>query len=459
MPAHGTTGSSPGPTANLPGALFDGQAPARGLPFPRLGASLTAAFRALRHRNYRLYFFGQLASVTGSWMQTTALGWLAYELTHQSKWTALVMAAQMLPTFFLGPWGGALADRLPKRSVIFVTQAAFMVLALLLAGLVFGRTIDPWLLLLITTAAGLVQAVDLPARLSFVNDMAGRNDLMNAVALNSLLFNVARVLGPALAGLMLMVPDWGAGACFLVNGLSYLAVLWALRRMDVVGSVKHADNGRALGARRPSLLGGFRYLVRRPGLTYLVALAAMLSLCGWPFLALLPALADSPLDRHEWGYSVMLSATGVGALAAALIVAARGSLARRRRFISTGLTVLTAGIIGLSLAGNLALAGICTALVGFGLIMFFITGQSVLQLSADDHNRGRVMAVWAMTQSGALPLGTMLSGLAADEWGVPVVLRVNGIACGAVALLLLAGLRLWTRLSPSRQLVGRPESA
>jgi predicted MFS family arabinose efflux permease len=258
---------------------------------------------------------------------------------------------------------------------------------------------------------------------------------------------------------MLMVPDWGAGACFLVNGLSYLAVLWALRRMDVVGSVKHADNGRALGARRPSLLGGFRYLVRRPGLTYLVALAAMLSLCGWPFLALLPALADSPLDRHEWGYSVMLSATGVGALAAALIVAARGSLARRRRFISTGLTVLTAGIIGLSLAGNLALAGICTALVGFGLIMFFITGQSVLQLSADDHNRGRVMAVWAMTQSGALPLGTMLSGLAADEWGVPVVLRVNGIACGAVALLLLAGLRLWTRLSPSRQLVGRPESA
>jgi len=452
MPAHGTTGPSPGPKAFVPGPLLDGQPPARALPFPRLGSSLTAAFRALRHRNYRLYFFGQLVSVTGSWMQTTALGWLAYDLTHESKWPALVMAAQMLPTFFLGAWGGALADRWPKRSLIIVTQAAFMVLAFLLAGLVFAGTIGPWQLLIITAAAGLVQAVDLPARLSFVNDMSGRDDLMNAVALNSLLFNVARLLGPALAGLMLQ--SWGAGACFLVNGLSYLAVLWALGLMDVTGAVRHTTTSRAMGARRPSLLDGFHYLVRRPGLTYLVALAGMLSLCGWPFLALLPALADSPLQRHEWGYSVMLSATGAGALAAALIVAAYGSLSRRRRFITTGLTVLTAAMIGLSLAGDLALAACCTALVGFGLILFFITGQSVVQLSADDHNRGRVMAVWAMIQSGALPLGTVLSGLAADEWGAPVVLRVNGIACGAVALLLFAGLRLWTRLSPPNQLGG-----
>jgi len=254
MPAHGTSDPALGPAANLPGPLFDGPAPARALPFPRVGGSVTAAFRALRHRNYRLYFIGQLVSVTGSWMQTTAVTWLAYELTHQSKWPALVMAAQMLPTFFLGAWGGALADRLPKRSVIFATQAAFMALALLLAGLVFGGTIDRWQLLVITAAAGLVQAVDLPARLSFVNDMAGRDDLMNAVALNSLLFNVARLLGPALAGLLL--PQLGAGACFLVNGLSYLAVLWALSRMDVVGSAPHADNGRGAGGGRPARRGG-----------------------------------------------------------------------------------------------------------------------------------------------------------------------------------------------------------
>lgn len=162
-----------------------------------VGRGLAITFRALRHRNYRLYFFGQLVSVTGSWMQTTALMWLAFDLRHQSLWPALMAAGQVVPTVLVGIWGGMLADRRPKRALIFQTQAAFMVLALVLAGLALGGCRSPWPYLIVTAAGGLVQAIDLPARLAFVSDMAGRQDLINAVALNSLLFNLARVLGPA----------------------------------------------------------------------------------------------------------------------------------------------------------------------------------------------------------------------------------------------------------------------
>src|SRR5207245_4709030 len=213
-------------------------------PASRPYGGLRATFRSLRHRNYRLYFFGQMVSLTGTWMQNAALVWLAFRLTDESKWAALVSAAQILPTFFFGAWGGALADRWPKRSLIFLTQSAFLVLALLLAGLTFAQVITPWQLLLVNAASGLVQALDLPARLAFVMDMAGREDLMNAVALNSLLFNVARVVGPGISGFLMrwLAPE----ACFLTNALSYAAVLWALARMDITGSVHLAQPSKGL---------------------------------------------------------------------------------------------------------------------------------------------------------------------------------------------------------------------
>lgn len=411
---------------------------------------LAVTFRALRHRNYRLYFFGQLVSLTGSWMQTAALMWLAFELTHQSKWSAVIAAAQLLPTFVLGTWGGVLADRWPKRSLIFATQTAFMLLAFLLAGLVFAGAIDPWQLLAVSLAAGLVQAVDLPARLAFVTDLAGRDDLMNAVALNSLLFNVARVLGPAFTGFVLTAQ--GAAWCFLVNGLSFVAVLWALAEMDVSGAAgppEDAESAHPVGKSVAALLAGFSYLARRPGLTYLLLVAGMFALWGWPFLALLPALAYAPLNEGARGYSLMLSSTGVGALTAAFLLATFGSLARRRRFMAAGICVVTAALVGLSLAKTLDWASLCAGLVGFGLILYLVTAQSVVQLSAGDHNRGRVMAVWAMFQGGLAPLGNLLTGWAADRWGVPIVLRWQGIACGATALVLLAALQIWRRWQPS----------
>src|SRR5262249_32516905 len=183
----------------------------------RKPSGLAATFRSLRHRNYRLYFFGQMVSLVGTWMQTTVVLWLAFDLTRQSKWPSLIVAAGVLTTFVLGPWGGSLADRIPKRWLIFFTQAVYAGLAFLLAGLAFTRAFTVWQLLAITLVTGIITAVDLPARLAFVVDMVGREDLMNAVGLNSLLFNVARALGPAFGGLMLVwLGDW---PCFLLNAL------------------------------------------------------------------------------------------------------------------------------------------------------------------------------------------------------------------------------------------------
>src|SRR6266849_7124323 len=220
-------------------------APAAIVAQAQYAGGFSTTFRSLRHRNYRLYFFGQLISLMGTWMQNTALSWLAYEITGQSKWPAFISAAQILPTFLLGPWGGALADRWPKRPLIFWMQAAFLVLALLLAWLVLHGAVQPWQLLLVTAATGLVTAIDLPARLSFVMDMVGRDDLTNAVALNSLLFNSARAFGSLLAGWLMI--RFGAGECFLINAVSYLFVLLALSKMDISGM----PAARASEIRRP----------------------------------------------------------------------------------------------------------------------------------------------------------------------------------------------------------------
>ncbi len=456
MPKNGTDSASLGtpslPTDNAgPGSTCD--APAA--PGPQ-GRGLATTFRSLRHRNYRLYFFGQLVSLMGTWMQSTAVSWLAFALTHESKWTALILVAQILPTFFFGGLGGILADRVPKRTLIFCTQSAFLLLALLLAGLGYAGVITPWKLVIITAFSGLVQALDLPARLAFVMDMASREDLMNAVALNSLLFNVARALGPAAGGQLMrwISPE----TCFVANALSYLAVLWALALMNVAhlsparmrrASWRSALNvlvflthhkeylfrAARMGVR--SFFDGLIFVVRRRELLLLALLMAVISFCGWPSQTLLPALSKLRLSSDEVGYSWMLSGTGVGALLAAWTIATFGSLEHGTRMLGAGIGIVIAGLILLSLADTLALAVGCSALIGFGLILFLATSQSIVQLSSGDHNRGRVMAVWAMIQSGAVPLGSILAGVAADRWGVPLVLRFLGLGCLAAALLLL----------------------
>ena len=403
---------------------------------------LPATFRALRHRNYRLYFFGQLISLVGTWVQTAALMWLAYKLTGESRWPAWIMAAQILPTFFLGGVGGLLADRLPKRGLIIGTQAALLVLALLLALLVMTRKVGPWQLLAINAASGLVNALDLPARLTFVMDMVGRGDLPNAVALNSLVFNAARLIGPLFASALLVL---GPGPCFLVNALSYVAVLAALVCMHVVESTNAGDSSTG-----STISAAISYITNRPGLALLFLLTAVVSVFGWPFQSLLPALAEKRLGLDKESYGLMLSGAGLGALLAALIVATFTTRSRRRLFLTSGIVVVVIGLLGLSAADKLLLAVVCCSLVGCGMILFLTTGQAIVQLSAAPDNRGRIMGFYAMVVSGAAPLGNVLVGPAADRWGVAEVLLVQGLACATAAVGVLGFLPLWKRFANGR---------
>jgi MFS family permease len=402
------------------------------------GSWLTHTFRALRHRDYRLYFIGQTVSLIGTWAQNAAMSWLAAEMTHTSTWPALITAAGMLPTFVLGVWGGGLADRRPKRDLILTTQALFLVLAALLAGLALAGVIRPWHMLLIALGNGIVTAVDLPARLAFVTDLVGRDDLINAVALNSVLFNVARALGPASAGLLIHV--FSPAACFLMNALSYVGVLVALAMVRTTGPPRPGSRPRGLGATTAAV----RYLLLRPRLLLVMLLAFALCLFAWPFQALLARLSAVQFDSDHRGYALMVSAVGWGALLGALGMAALGTAERRRLFLGGGLVLTVAGLLGLSLADSLTQAGACCALLGFGLIAFMANAQAAVQLGAAEHNRGQVLGLWSMGLSGALPLGNLLGGLSADVWGEPLVLRAQAVLCAVAALLLV----LW--LDPGR---------
>jgi MFS family permease len=392
----------------------------------------TRTFRSLRHRNYRLYFFGQLISLTGTWMQNAALALLAFQLTDRSLWPGLVSACQFLPTFVLGAWGGWLADRCPKRTLLICTQSLLLVLALVLTAIVMADAATPWILVAISLLNGLVLAADLPGRLAFVMDMVGREDLINAVALNSVLFNTARIIGPMVVGVFLLT--LGLSACFFANALSYVAVVWALAQMDV-GLVPAATHGRHRG----SIRAGLGYLMERPRLAALTALAGVLAVCAWPVLPLLPGLSERVLLAGPIGYTSMLTAVGVGALTAAATVARSASVARQQIFIGAGLCSVTAALVGLAFATHLWQAEVFCVTLGFGLIMYLSTSQGIVQLGAAEHNRGLIMGIWAMVQSGGLPLGNLVAGDAADRFGESRTLQACAWISGISALVLLLG--------------------
>jgi MFS family permease len=392
----------------------------------------TRTFRSLRHRNYRLYFFGQLISLTGTWMQNAALALLAFQLTHRSLWPGLVSACQFLPTFLFGVWGGWLADRWPKRTLLICTQSLLLLLALVLTAIVMADAATPWILVAISLLNGLVLAADLPGRLAFVMDMVGREDLINAVALNSVLFNTARIIGPMVVGIFLLF--WGLAACFFANALSYVAVVWALAQMDV-GLVPAATHGRHRG----SIRAGLGYLMERPQLAALTALAGILAVCAWPVLPLLPGLSERVLGAGPIGYTSMLTAVGIGALTAAATVARSASVARQRVFIGAGLCCVTAALSGLAFASHLWQGQIFCVALGFGLIMYLSTSQGIVQLGAAEHNRGLIMGIWAMVQSGGLPLGNLVAGDAADRFGEARTLQTCAWISGISTLVLVLG--------------------
>jgi MFS family permease len=413
-------------------------------------------FRSLRHPHYRRYFAGQVVSFVGTWMQSAALMWLMYDRTGDPRWPSWLLVAQIAPTILLGPWGGSLADRVSKRRLVSVTQTAFLVNAIALTLVVACGLVSPPLILALIAVNGVVQAVDLPARLAFVPDLVPKDDLINAVGLNSLVFNSARAVGPALAGLLFVLAAAaplppgtnpvaaGATACFALNALSFVAVLRALRGIP---------EPRTKPPTAGSIWDGVRYLRSRPAMGGLVVLTFAVCALAWPVITVLPAYTRLRLGLGSGAYSLLLSAMGAGALAAALTTATFGSVSRRAGFLLLGLASAAAGLTGLSQAPNEWLAGACCVATGFGLILYLSTGQSTLQLAVPDDKRGRVMALWAMTLSASAPLGHLAAGEAVTRVGVgPVLLAMGGgVALLAAALALVSSSRFQVENEASRR--------
>jgi MFS family permease len=408
-----------------------------------LAALRNTTFRSLRHRNYRRYFAGQIVSFVGTWMQSAALMWLMFDRTGDPRWPAWLLVAQIGPILLFGPWGGSLADRLPKRGLIVTTQTCFLLNVIVLTAIVGSGFAGPWLVLALVAVNGVVQAVDLPARLAFVPDLVPKEDLINAVGLNSLVFNSARMVGPALAGVFFLLADaakplfpekWhpitvAATACFALNAVSFLAVLRALR--GIPETQAHEET------REPSSMwDGLRYFREHPALGGVVVCTFVVCAFAWPVITVLPAYTKLQLHRDADTYSLLLSALGAGALGAALATATFGSTARRGGFLLLGVASAACGLAGLGFAEQLWTAGASCGVIGFGLILYLSTGQSTLQLAVPDEKRGRVMAWWAMTLSASAPLGHLIAGEVVNERGVSLVLfgMAMGIAAVTIAL-------------------------
>lgn len=385
-------------------------------------------FAALKHRNFRLFFAGQLVSLTGTWMQNTAQGWLVYQLTGSKIMLGSVAAASSLPMLVLSVWGGSVADRHSKRNVVFFTQAGMMVLAFCFAGLVWSGRIQPWHILALAALGGVAMAFDMPARQAFMVEMTSREDLMNAISLNSSIVNGARIVGPAVAGLLMA--KVGLTMCFFLNGLSFIAVIAGLCLMRLprfVPPAQPVSTGR-------HMLEGFAYVARHRRVRILLLLFLVVGIFGWSYSVLLPAYARDILRVGERGYSALLSANGFGALLGALTVATYGKRIRPRWMVLGGLWLFSSMLMLLAVVRWYPLVLACLAVAGWGMLLYFSTTNTLIQTSVPDTMRGRVMGIWALVFGGMMPIGGLESGMLAHAVGVPLAVAGGALVCACAGL-------------------------
>lgn len=387
-------------------------------------------FAALRHRNYRLFFAGQLVSLTGTWMQATAQGWLIYEMTHSKKLLGEIAAVGSLPMLVFTMVGGAVADRVDKRKLLVVTQVAAMLLALALGTLVVTQQVRVPHVFAIAALAGLVMSFDMPCRQAFVVEMVGRKDLMNAIALNSSIMNAARIVGPSIAGLVMAA--WGLGWCFLLNGVSFLAVIAGLLLMQMPPTASAPRTESAWW----HTLGGFRYVRRDRRVLCLLALLMVGGVFGWSYAVLMPAFARDVLHIKERAYGFLLASNGVGAIIGALSVASLGDYPRKRRLVFGGMWLFSAGLAAFAACRAYWLALPCLAVAGCGMVTSFSTSNTVIQTSVPDEVRGRVMGVWALVFAGMVPVGSFQAGTVAHHFSAPIAVWFGSSVCALFALVM-----------------------
>lgn len=392
--------------------------------------SLQQTFAALRYPNYRLWFMGQLVSLVGTWMQTTAQGFLIFELTHSPAYLGYVGFAAGIPSWLFMLYGGVVADRFSRRNLLVTTQAVMMGLAFILAALTWTGLVQPWHIVALALALGTANAFDAPARVSFLVELVDREDLTNAVALNGTMFNSATAVGPAVAGLTYawLGPAW----CFAINGLSFLAVIAALLLMKLKPRPASAVRGRTLD----ELAAGFRFTAHNTTLLTLIVIAAVTSVFGMGFITLLPAWAVTILHGDATTNGLLQTARGVGALVAVLFIASLGRFEYKGRLLSFGSFVYPVLLLLFSYMTWLPLSLLALVGAGWGLIAMLNLSNALVQTLVPDDLRGRVLSIYTLTLFGLMPVGALLAGTLAEHYGAPAAVRVSALVALAAGALI-----------------------
>ncbi len=401
---------------------------------------MSRTFAALKHRNYRLWFSGQLVSLFGTWMQTTAQGFLVYQLTRSPAFLGYVGFAAGIPIWLFTLYGGVIADRVPRRTLMLVTQTTMMVLAFVLAALAFLRVVAPWHILVLASCLGAANAFDAPARQALVTELVEREDLTNAIALNATMFNSATVVGPAIAGVTYAA--FGPGWCFTLNGISFLAVIAALALMRLPrlqGPVRRTSA-------RADLKEGISYVISHPVIRTLIGVVSITSLFGISFMTLIPAWAVNILGGDARINGLLFSARGAGALGSALLIASLSQYEFKGRLLTIGTFAFPVTLLVFAFMRQLPLSLLALAGVGAATILVMNLANVLVQTQVPDALRGRVMSIYGLTFFGSMPIGALWIGAAAEHLG-----ETAAVVLGASIALCLAAL-VYTRVPRLRAL-------
>jgi len=393
---------------------------------PARAGRLPVTLRALRHRNFQLFFGGQLISLVGTWMQSVAQAWLVYRLTGSSLLLGVVGFASQIPIFLLSPVGGTVADRYNRHRVVIATQTSSMILAAILALLTLARWLTVWELITLASLLGVVNAFDIPARQSFLVEMVGREDLMNAIALNSSMFNGARVVGPAIAGIL--VASIGEGWCFFANAVSFIAVIAGLLMMKIAPRKKEPHSSMV-----EHIVEGFQFAQRTTPVRNLLYLVGLISLAGVPYTVLMPIFADRILHGGAWGLGILMGATGVGAVLGALTLASRTGVRGLGRIAAFSAAGFGASLVIFAFSRNFIFSLVILVPTGFTLMTQMACANTLIQAMVPDRLRGRMMALYSMMFMGMAPMGALFGGIVADGIGAPWAVAIGGMACVGAA--------------------------
>ncbi|MFA6353577.1 MAG: MFS transporter [Candidatus Paceibacterota bacterium] len=383
-------------------------------------------FESLKIRNYRLYFIGQSISLPGTWMQTVAQSWLVLKLTGSGTALGLVLALQYLPMLILGPWGGLLVDRFPKRKLLFFTQSAYGIFALILGILVLIGTVQLWMIYIFAFCLGLINTVDNPTRQTFAVEMVSKDKLHNAIVLNSIEINLARVVGPALAGILIL--SVGIGFCFILNAISFIGVIISLSMMHS----KELFPSPLVKKKKGQVIEGLKYVKNSPVIKDTIIMMAIIGTLTYEFSVSLPLLTQSTFHGDAGTFTLLTSSIGIGAVIGGLFIASRkktGSVT-----IVTGAFFLGLFVLGASMAQNILMAILLLIGVGFFSIYFNSSGNTTIQLESSPSMRGRVMALWAVASLGSTPIGSPIIGWVGEHMGARYCVALGGVAAIVAAL-------------------------